>query len=130
MSKKRILKTKTFSKWLKKSAVTDKNLVVAVAEMEQGLYEADLGGNVYKKRVAIGNRGKSHGARTLVATKFDGHWFYIFGFEKNERTNINNVELAYLQTVAESLLDLPATKIDTLLREKILIEVIHGNDEI
>ena len=39
--------------------------------MECGLYEADLGGNVYKKRVAVGNRGKSHGARTIVATNFN-----------------------------------------------------------
>lgn len=96
MANRRIFKTKTFSKWLNKSELADQDLVAAIVEMERGLYEADLGGNVYKKRVAIGNRGKSHGARTIVATKFSSYWFFIFGFEKNERSNINNVELAHL----------------------------------
>lgn len=52
----------------------------------------------------------------IVATKFEQHWFFIFGFEKNERTNINNVELAHLQSVACVLLDLTASKIDKLLQ--------------
>ena len=129
MAKRRIFKTKTFSKWLNKSELADRDLLDAVEEMDRGLYEADLGSHVYKKRVAIGNRGKSHGARTIVATKFSTHWFFIFGFEKNERSNINNVELAHLQTIAESLLDLTASKIDNLIQEKILIEVRYGNDE-
>ncbi len=68
--------------------------------MEQGLYEADLGGDVYNKRVAIGNRGKRQGARTIVATKLNKHWFFIFGFKKSERGNINNVELANLPKIA------------------------------
>lgn len=36
-------------------------------EMERGLIDADLGGHVVKKRVAIGGRGKSGGVRTLLA---------------------------------------------------------------
>jgi hypothetical protein len=58
VSKKRIFKTKTFSKAFSKSDLSDVDLLNAVKEMEQGLYEADLGGYVYKKRIAIGNRGK------------------------------------------------------------------------
>ena len=34
MSKKRIFKTKLFSKWLKKTVLTDRELVAAVKEME------------------------------------------------------------------------------------------------
>ena len=54
MAKKRIFKTKAFSKWFNKSDLSDTDLLEAVKEIEKGLYEADLGGNVYKKRVAIG----------------------------------------------------------------------------
>jgi hypothetical protein len=126
MGKKRIFKTKTFAKWLKSSELTDQDLAGAVMEMSKGLYDADLGSNVFKKRIAIGNRGKSHGVRTIVATKLSIHWFFIFGFEKNERANINNVELAYLQKTAESLLESTSSKIDQLLNDKILIEVKHG----
>ena len=126
MGKKRIFKTKIFAKWLKSSELTDQDLVGAVMEMSEGLYDADLGCNVFKKRIAIGNRGKSHGVRTIVATKLGIHWFFIFGFKKNERANINNVELAYLQKTAESLLESTSSKIDQLLNDKILIEVKHS----
>ncbi len=49
MAKKRIFKTKTFSKWFNKSDLSNTDLLEAVKEIEKGLYEADLGGNVYKK---------------------------------------------------------------------------------
>jgi hypothetical protein len=127
MGKKRIFKTKIFAKWLKSSELTDQDLVSAVMEISKGLYDADLGCNVFKKRIAIGNRGKSHGVRTIIATKLSTHWFFIFGFEKNERANINNVELAYLQKTAKSLLESTSSKIEKLLNDKILIEVKYGS---
>jgi hypothetical protein len=96
-------------------------------EISKGLYDADLGCNVFKKRIAIGNRGKSHGVKTIIATKLSTHWFFIFGFEKNERANINNVELAYLQKNAKSLLESISSKIEKLLNDKILIEVKYGS---
>ena len=127
MGKKRIFKTKIFAKWLKSTVLTDEDLVGAVMEISKGLYDADLGCNVFKKRIAIGNRGKSHGVRTIIATKLSSHWFFIFGFEKNERANINNVELAYLQKTAKSLLESTSSKIEKLLNDKILIEVKYGS---
>ena len=48
----RIFKNKLFDKWAHKEGITDKMLRVDVAEMEDGLIDADLGGHVYKKRVA------------------------------------------------------------------------------
>jgi hypothetical protein len=127
MAKKRIFKTKAFSKWFNKSDLSDTDLLEAVKEIEKGLYEADLGGNVYKKRVAIGNRGKSRGARTIVATKLSKHWFFIFAFTKNERANINDVELANLQKIAEVLLGLSSNEINKLILEKSLIEIKHDH---
>lgn len=127
MIKKRIFKTKLFSKLTNKYEITDCDLSKAVQEIQAGLYEADLGGNVYKKRVAIGNRGKSHGVRTIIATKLNKHWFFIFGFKKNERLNINNVELANLMNIAEFLLDLTSEQIDKLIYEKMLMEVKNDN---
>jgi len=50
MIKKRIFKTKLFSKLTNKYEITDCDLSKAVQEIQAGLYEADLGGNVYKKK--------------------------------------------------------------------------------
>ena len=63
---KRILKTRTFNRWLRKTLLTDTALLKAIDEMEQGLVDADLGGNIYKKRVALPGRGKSGSTRTLA----------------------------------------------------------------
>ncbi len=70
---------------MRKTELSDPVLCAAVEEMERGLIDADLGGGVVKKRVALPGRGKSGGARTLVATNKGNRWFFVFGFEKNER---------------------------------------------
>ena len=101
---KRILKTRTFNRWLRKTLLTDTALLKAIDEMEQGLVDADLGGNVYKKRVALPGRGKSGSTRTLIATNRQNRWFFMFGFEKNDKENITQAELAYLQEVAQIFL--------------------------
>ncbi len=76
----------------------------AVAEMAQGLIDADLGGGVVKKRIGLAGRGKRGGARILVATNKEDRWFLVFGFEKNERANVADDELAALQDIAAQLL--------------------------
>lgn len=85
MTKKRILKTKTFSRWLNKSDLNNRYLLEVVEEMEKGLIDADLGCNVYKKRVRLAGIGKRGGARIIVATKLLKRWYLIFGFAKNEK---------------------------------------------
>ena len=85
----RVFKTRSFDRWMRKTALTDEALCAAVREMIQGLIDGDLGGGVVKKRVGLAGRGKRGGARTLVATNRGNRWFFVFGFEKNERANIS-----------------------------------------
>jgi len=91
---------------MRKADLKDEDLLFAVAEMEAGLVDADLGGNVFKKRIALPGMGKRAGARTLVAGKIFRRWFFIFGFVKNEKDNINDDELVHLQGAANRLLHL------------------------
>ena len=83
----RIFKNKVFNKWAEKEGLSDDTLRVAVDEMERGLIDADLGGHVVKKRVAVGGRGKSSGVRTLLAYKSGDKAFFVYGFAKNARMN-------------------------------------------
>ncbi len=53
----RVFKNKEFGKWAAKEGLGDDALLVAVGEMECGLVDADLGGHVVKKRVALAGRG-------------------------------------------------------------------------
>ncbi|MFZ4534964.1 MAG: type II toxin-antitoxin system RelE/ParE family toxin [Propionivibrio sp.] len=76
----RVFKTRHFSRWMRKTELTNHALCLAVAEMAQGLVDADPGGGVVKKRVGLAGRGKRGGARTLVATNKGDRWFFVFGF--------------------------------------------------
>jgi hypothetical protein len=80
--------TRQFSRWMRRAELTESALCLAVAEMSNGLIDADMGGGVLKKRVAMPGRGKSASARTLLATNRASRWFFVFGFEKNERANV------------------------------------------
>lgn len=119
----RIFRTRWFVKWVKKEKILDQALIQAVEETERGLIDADLGGHVYKKRVAIQGRGKSGGVRTLIAYQIQDRAFFIYGFAKNKRANISNKELQALQIIANNLLNHNDKMLDHLLNEKELVEV-------
>jgi len=125
----RVFKTRTFDRSMKRSGVTDGALWAAVLEMAKGLIDADLGGNVLKKRIAIAGQGKRGGARTIVATKLAEHWFFLFGFRKNERANIDKDELRALQEVAKDLLGLDDRQLDIALQAGEIVEVRDGDEK-
>ena len=52
----RVFKTKWFQKWAAKEGLDDEVLRAVVEEMENGLIDAELGGHVVKKRVALPGR--------------------------------------------------------------------------
>ncbi len=123
----RVFKTRQFARWARKAGLTDDALCVAVAEMVDGLIDADLGGGVVKKRVALPGRGKSGGSRTLIATNKGDRWFFVFGFEKNERVNINDKELEALQNTAADLLKLNSDQLDDAVAQEILQEICNDD---
>jgi len=122
---KRVFKTRHFSRWMRKTELTDSSLCGAVTEMSQGLVDADLGGGVVKKRVGLAGRGKRGGARTLVATNKGNRWFFVFGFEKNDRANISVQELEALQDIAQDLLARTGAQLDLAVQESALEEICH-----
>ncbi len=126
---RRVFRTRSFTRWMTKIGLTDAALSEAVAEMGQGLIDADLGGHVVKKRVALPGQGKRGGARTIVATRLGERWFFLYGFGKNERANIDQDELKALREMARELLGFDDRQLATALRAGEIVEVCHGNDE-
>jgi len=119
----RVFKNKAVSKWAAKEGLTDKALLEAVGEMERGLIDADLGGHVVKKRVALAGRGKSGGARTLLAYKVGNKAFFVYGFAKNARANIKDDELKALKLYAQELLGYSDKALTKAIKYGVLIEV-------
>lgn len=120
-----ILKTRRFSRWMRKTQLDDAMLREAVKEMETGLVDADLGGNIFKKRIALPGRGKRGSVRTLIATKKADRWIFMFGFEKNERENITQAELAAIQGLARDYLEFSDSVLRAVIATGQLEEVGH-----
>ncbi len=118
-----IYKTKVFDRWANEQGLIDQSLCQAVKEMNAGLIDADLGGGLYKKRVARTGQGKSGGFRTLVATNRGDRWIFVFGFSKNERDNINKKEKDALKKLASYYLSLSVQTLLKAQQSKELIEV-------
>jgi hypothetical protein len=118
-----IYTTKWFDRWARKQGLPARSLCAAVREMTAGLYEADLGGGLLKKRIARPGQGKSGGFRTLVATNKGSRWIFVFGFSKNERSNIDQDEDEALKKLAVQLLSLTAQAIAKAQHDGELMEV-------
>jgi len=124
MPRRRILKTRFFHRWALRADLPDTALRTAVQEIEQGLIDGDLGGGVLKKRVGVSRRGKSGGARVVLATNRGDRWFFMFGFLKNQRANISPRDLDALRELAHDLLALNERQIDAQAKSGAFEEVI------
>ena len=118
-----VYKTRWFDRWARKQGLTTPSLCAAVREMTAGLYDADLGGGLLKKRIARPGQGKRGGFRTLVATNKGTRWVFVYGFPKNERSNIDKDEEDALKKLAAHLLALTAQALGQAQRAGELMEV-------
>jgi hypothetical protein len=126
-----IYKTRWFDRWARKQGVATSSLCSAVRELTSGLYDADLGSGLFKKRIARPGQGKSGGFRTLAATNKGGRWIFLFGFPKNERSNIDKDEEEALKKLAAHLLSLTQQEISRAQHAGELMEVdCDAQDEI
>lgn len=119
----RIFRNKVFTKWAEKEGFSDDALQIAADEMERGLIDADLGGHVVKKRVAVGGRGKRGGVRTLLAYKSGDKAFFMYGFAKNARANVSTDELKALKHLAKELMNYSDKTLTKAIQHGALIEV-------
>jgi hypothetical protein len=118
-----IYKNKWFHRWAKSEGLPEKALCEAAQQMAAGLFEADLGGGLLKKRVARAGQGKSGGFRTLVATNRGDRWVFVFGFPKNARSNIDKDEQEALKKLAGHLMGLSSVEMQSAVQAGGLIEV-------
>lgn len=123
MCAKRVFKTKTFSRWAKK-VVTDAALCIAAREIEAGNYEADLGGGVCKKRVAIPGQGKSTSTRALVAKKSPLAIIFLAGREKSASgSDFSDQEEAAAKILAKGFEKANAEKLESMKESGTLAEI-------
>src|SRR5690606_41968702 len=115
-----ILKRKDFARWQAGEKLPDTTLCRAVQEMESGLIDADLGGLLYKKRIARPGAGKSGGYRTLLSARVGHRYVFLHGFTKSDRVNISQDEKKALQYAGKVFLALSAKELLKALQAGVL----------
>lgn len=122
-----VYKTRPFSRLAKKYGLSDEALKKAVAEMRRGIIHANLGGNVYKQRVALDGRGKSGGSRVIIAANLRDRWFFIHCFLKKDLANISRDDEAAFKDFAHIYLGL-AEKVIQDAVDKGVLEVLDEDE--
>lgn len=110
--------TKTFQGFAARELISDATIVKAAREIQRQLYDASLGGYVYKKRIARAGAGKRGGYRVLIVFRDEERLFFMRGFAKSERENISTDELQGLKHLAALYLDYSPFRLYQLVNNK------------
>ena len=100
----RVFKTKPFARFASREGIADEELCEAVRQAERGLIDADLGGGVIKQRMAREGHGKSGGFRSILVFRRGSKAFFVYGFAKSDRDNIQRDELKAFRKLAGEML--------------------------
>ena len=112
----RIFKSRWFQRFARKEGIGDAALREAVARAENGQIDADLGGEVIKQRIARPGQGRSKGYRTIILFRRGAKAFFVYGFSKSQRANINDDEEQQFKEAAKIVLSLTENALSVRLK--------------
>ena len=119
----RIFKNKRFAKFASKEGIDDAKLREAVQGAEAGKIDANYGGGVIKQRIARPGEGKSGGYRSVILYRRGDKAFFVYGFPKNERENIDKVEERAFKELAKITLAFSDDELRKLIKTGAYTEV-------
>lgn len=120
--------TKEFARFARRAGLERDALRRAAEAVAAGGADADLGGNVFKQRVARPGAGKSGGFRTLLVFRRGQDVFFVYGFAKAMRANIAPRELVALKLLAKVLLGYEPSEIARACAAGEMIELADDDD--
>lgn len=126
----RVFKNAWFERFARKQHIPDQALLEAVEQAEKGQIDADLGSGVLKQRVARQGHGKSGGFRTIILYRATQRAFFVYGFAKGERSNIEDDEKAQFKKAATYVLGLSDQQLTELIGKGQFSEVVRNGEEI
>jgi len=129
VAKKRVFKTRSFARWSKKH-LDDEKLCEAAREIENGQFEADLGGGVCKKRIALEGKGKSGSTRALVAHQCSHGIFFLLGRDKSAPgSDFDDDEVEASKILAKSLKKASNERVDEMIGNGAVVEIPDEKDD-
>ena len=119
----RVFKNTWFTRFANKEGITDTELRQTINQLEAGQADVDLGGGVFKVRVARPGEGKSGGYRVIVFFKSEERTFYAYGFPKSGMDNINQKQLRNFKLAAKTIFKYSDEEINERVKNGLLIEI-------
>lgn len=116
----RAFKTKHFAKTAKGFKITDEELCNAIRELELGIFDADLGGDVFKKRL---NKNMH---RAILLHKAGEYWIFSYVFAKADKSNIKKDELEAFRVLSGEFKRMTVDQLQTLVDKNSLVEICNG----
>jgi hypothetical protein len=126
----RIFKSKWFQRFARKEAITDAVLREAVARAARGQIDADLGGEVIKQRIARPGEARSKGYRSIIFFRRGVKAFFVYGFAKSQRANIDDKDEEQFKEAAKHVLALTEKQLAELLVRGDFMEVKANEQKI
>jgi len=120
----RVFKNTWFTRFARKEHISDEELREIVKQLEAGQPDVDYGGDVYKMRVSRQGEGKSGGYRVIVFFKSEDKTFFVYGFAKSDRDNIDEGDLRVYKKKAKKVFSFTDEEIRDQLRRRIYIEIV------
>jgi hypothetical protein len=119
----RIFKNTWFSRFAQKEKISDEELNRVIRQLELGEIDADLGGHVFKQRIARPGEGSSGGYRVVVFFKSEEKAFFVYGFAKSDKDNITDRQLQNFKITAKQALALTDEEMKEALKRGIFKEI-------
>ncbi len=119
----RVFKSLPFHRWARKEGLTNAVLAKAAQEVEAGLVDARLGGFLIKKRVPKSGAGKRGGYRTILAHRQGSRLFFLEGYAKNEKDDLEPNERSALVAAGDVYMKLTDAELDRAVEANKLVEV-------
>jgi hypothetical protein len=125
--KMRLFKNKWFARWARVEDISDSVLLQAAAEIVAGQVEADLGGCLFKKRLAREGSGKRGSYRVLLGYQRPNaeRIIFLYAFAKSAKADISDKEKEALSLVAEAFISATDVQVALLLKNGSIVEVQH-----
>ncbi|MGF6226272.1 hypothetical protein QFZ27_000227 [Inquilinus ginsengisoli] len=102
----------------------------AITRAEKGQIDAELGGGVLKQRIARSGQGKSGGYRSIILYRKGQRAFFVYGFAKNERANIDANEEEAFKKAAKHVLGLSDKLLAMLVERRQFVEIEGDGEEV
>ena len=124
----RVFVARTFVRWASREGIADEALLKAAFETVEGRHEADLGGLLFKKRIARAGGGKSGGYRTIIGFRKGASEkvVFLYGFAKNDRENLLETEMRALAKLARTFFDAEEDALAALVARRVFGELVVG----